>query len=383
MVELEFVSILRIVDSIGIHVRTLEEVDTNRRRLGTIGFGFTATVNGGTIVTITKTTTNVATYKVVPSITQVEVCPRREISTRQSISGTVDDFIAVESHVIDFVVRGESESLGTYFETDSLTARLSVGSTFIIEDPPQGLVTLQHLVGQDGTVHGTEFFFFHGRNLGVAEFVGDVIVRIVTIFRIIFTITIGIVEGSQIVGNAFRVILGTGSRPILDDVWNFSIVASLIIGKEFVHLGTGNLKDLIPLGAGFRSDRGFTFNSQRACPEIVTTIEVGTLAETNGSALQLVIDVDTSNPQGAGKQRSSRTIGRNEVLGTRSRREVPPHVTTRVDTGSNIVDVKPFERGRRRTSGCGLSTLASVASLFRLAHFSLSRSHSARDKQRR
>ena len=70
------VLILRIVNSIGVHVRALEEVDTNRRRLATVGFGFTATVDGLTVVTVAETTTDIATYIVVPAIAEVNVGPR-------------------------------------------------------------------------------------------------------------------------------------------------------------------------------------------------------------------------------------------------------------------------------------------------------------------
>ena len=115
------IGILGVVDSIGIHIRALEEVDTNRGRLATVGFRFTTTINGFTIVTVTETTSHVATYIVVVTITEVNVGPRREVSSSQGVGGTVDDFVAIESHVVDFVVGGESESLGTDFKTDGLT----------------------------------------------------------------------------------------------------------------------------------------------------------------------------------------------------------------------------------------------------------------------
>ena len=79
-------SVLGVVDSIRIHVRTLEEVDTDRRRLCTISLRFTATVDGGAVVTITETASNVATYIVVPAVAEVNIGPRREVSARQSIS---------------------------------------------------------------------------------------------------------------------------------------------------------------------------------------------------------------------------------------------------------------------------------------------------------
>ena len=212
-------------------------------------------------------------------------------------------------------------------------------STFIVEDPPQGLVAFQHLVGKDGAVHGAIDFLFHGRNLGVAEFVGDVVVRIVTIFRDILTVAVCIIERSQVVGDAIWVFSGTRGRPILDDRRDVGRVAVLVVHKELVHFGTGDLEDLVPTGTGLRRDAGHAVDSQRASVVVVTD-----LTETQGGALQLVIDVDTGDPQRTGEQGGGRAVGRDEVLGTGTCREVPPHVTTRVDTRSNVVDVEPFER---------------------------------------
>ncbi|KWW24821.1 MAG: hypothetical protein F082_1424 [bacterium F082] len=186
-------------------------------------------------------------------------------------------------------------------------------------------------------------FFFHGRDLGVAEFIVDVVVRIVTFFGVVFTVTIGIVEGSQIVGNAFRVVVGTRGGPILDDgrnlitIFQFGLTARVVnIGEELIHFGAGDLEDLIPFGASLRGDGCSTINGQRTSVVVVTD-----LTETQGSALQLVIDVDTSNPQGASEQGGSRAIGGDEVLGASASRQVPPHITTRIDTCSNVVDVEP------------------------------------------
>ena len=190
-------------------------------------------------------------------------------------------------------------------------------------------------------MHGTIFFFFHGRDLGVAEFVRDVVVRIVTFFGAIQAITVGIVERSQVLGDALGVFIARMGRPILDDGRDSVTVFQLAIfevAKEFVNLCAGNLEDLIPTSAGSIRNGGLAVDGQRTSKVVVTY-----LTETQGSALQLVVDVDTGNPQGTGKQGSSRTIGRNVVLGACTSRKVPPHVAARVDTRSNVVDVQPFE----------------------------------------
>ena len=48
--------IFRVVDTIRIEVRALEEVDTDRWRVGTVSLCLTVTVDSGTVVTVTKTT---------------------------------------------------------------------------------------------------------------------------------------------------------------------------------------------------------------------------------------------------------------------------------------------------------------------------------------
>ena len=131
----------------------------------------------------------------------------------------------------------------------------------------------------------------------MAEFIGDVIVRIVTIGRVIVTIAVSIVERSQIIGNAFRVVGGTDGRPVSDDGGDFFSITGLEIGKELIHLSAGNLKDFIPLSTSFRCDGGLTVNSQRAGVVVVTN-----LTETQSGTLQLVVDVNTSDPKGASEQ---------------------------------------------------------------------------------
>ena len=233
-------------------------------------------------------------------------------------------------------------------------------------------------------MHRTMDFFFHGRNLGVAEFVVEVVVRIVTVFRFIFTTTISVIERSQIVSDAFRVTIHRVSGPLFDNRRNLVIGSRVAtVGEELVDFSTGNLEELVPSGAGGILNGGSAIDSQRTCPEVVTTLEVGALAETHGGALQLVVDVDTGDPKGTGIQGGSGTASGNVVLGTGTTRKVPPHVTTSINTSSHIVDVQPFKRGGWRTSGCGDGALTFAFVRPEFVHLSLSRNHSACDEQRR
>ena len=138
--------------------------------------------------------------------------------------------------------------------------------------------------------------------------------------------------------DTFRVI-GTGmGRPVLDDGRDVVFLTLGEVVEELVDLSTGNLEDLVPSGAGGVVNRGSAINGQRTGVVVVTD-----LTETQGGALQLVVDVDTGNPQGTGVQGSGGTTGGDEVLGTCTTGKVPPHITTRVDTCPNIVDVQPFK----------------------------------------
>ena len=80
-------------------------------------------------------------------------------------------------------------------------------------------------------MHGAFKFLFHGRDLGVAKLVGNVVVGIVTFLRFIFTVTIGIIERSQILGDAFRVVVATSGRPVGDDGRDF-VLNSITATKD-------------------------------------------------------------------------------------------------------------------------------------------------------
>ena len=194
--------ILGVVEVIGIHVGALEEVNTDRRGLVAVGFRFTATVDGVTVVTEAETAGDVATDEVVPAIAEVDIGPGAEVSAFEFVSGAVDNLVGAERHVVDFVVGGEAEGLAADFEADGLAGGLGVGVTFVVEHPPEGLVTFQHLVGEDGAVDRATVFFLHGRDLGVAEVVGDVVVGVVARFRVILAVSVLIEEGSHIVADA-------------------------------------------------------------------------------------------------------------------------------------------------------------------------------------
>ena len=84
-IALDFSNInLGVVFTIGIHIRTLEEVDTYCGRNTAIGTR-SGTVDILTIVAIAKTTLYIATNKIVVTITQIRVNPLAEISVTQLI----------------------------------------------------------------------------------------------------------------------------------------------------------------------------------------------------------------------------------------------------------------------------------------------------------
>ena len=61
--------------------------------------------------------------------------------------------------------------------------------------------------------------FIQGRNLGMAQFVGDVIIREVAVFRFVSTITIVIIERSHVHADTFDIAADCFrmGRPFLDD----------------------------------------------------------------------------------------------------------------------------------------------------------------------
>ena len=65
----------RVITSIRIHIRSLEEVDTDCRRLVAVSPVLTGTIDIGTVVAVTQTTTNIATHIVIVCITQIGVSP--------------------------------------------------------------------------------------------------------------------------------------------------------------------------------------------------------------------------------------------------------------------------------------------------------------------
>ena len=71
-----------VITTIGIHIRSLEEVNTDGRRLVTVSPALTGTIDIGTIVAVTQTTGNITTYIVIVSITQIGVNPLREVCVR-------------------------------------------------------------------------------------------------------------------------------------------------------------------------------------------------------------------------------------------------------------------------------------------------------------
>ena len=130
---------LGIVLTISVHIRSLEEVYTycgRNTRITTRA----RTIILITIVAVTKTSLNVATDIVIVRITKIRIDPLAKISLTQLISRTVDDFVRIEGHVVDLVIRRESKSLRTNFKANRLTTCLRMSITHVIEDPPYCLV---------------------------------------------------------------------------------------------------------------------------------------------------------------------------------------------------------------------------------------------------
>ena len=74
-----------IITLVRVHIRTLEEVNTDCRRMSSVSLDLTGSVNGFSVVTITKSASYVATHIVILCITKVRVNPLAEIGTGKGI----------------------------------------------------------------------------------------------------------------------------------------------------------------------------------------------------------------------------------------------------------------------------------------------------------
>ena len=340
---------LGIVLAIGIHVRALEEVDTDCRRNAGVRTG-TGAVNLVTVVAIAQTTLDIASDIVIKSVTKVSVNPLAEVGLAEFVSRTVDDFVCVESHVVDFVIRGECESLCTDFHTNRLAERLGVDITHIVEDPPDSLVTLQHLVGKQTTGNNVGLSFESGGHMrGViatplcfqctgAKCIVEIVVRIVTFFPFVDTIMIGIKEGSKI-GRLVGVDAGSG--PVFnssgDGIGRVGIIrccTGITIvkhGHECKNFILGDDVVLIEIVTDREVDRS-SLQLERTGPVVVT---FGT--ETESSNTELIVNIGTADPQCRAEERAGVTVFGQVVLGHTT---VVPHVAVAINECSDIVDIQ-------------------------------------------
>ena len=341
----------RIIITIRIHIGTLEKVDTDGGRLVAIGFYLARAINRETIITISQTTLHITANIVVPGVTQVGIYPLRKVGVGEFKGRAVYNFVAVKGHVVHLIVGSKGKSLGTNFHTDGRTGSFGVDVSFIIKNPPLRLVAFYHLVGQNSVLPVVGLIRvvivgIHSRGLCSTQAVVDVVVGIVALTRVVFSIVIGIEEGSQII--ALPQALVAMSRPVEDAFGNavirvlFGGIGAGRPGNKFIHFGACHLEQLVVFGTGFCIYRGIDARN-RTSPIVDTYLTVAL-----GGQLELPVDVYTTNPQRCRKHRSFLGVAGNKILTTV---EVPPHVATRIDTGTDIIYIKKSKAPTGRTTG--------------------------------
>ena len=225
--------------------------------------------------------------------------------------------------------------------------------THIIEDPPNGLVTFQHLVGKKTTRNYTCIILHGGENMVSivatpfgfqstgAEVIVKIVVGIVAVCRIILQVAIGIIERSK---EACEVIALALSRPVGDNIGYILLkmvginerhtVASIIgeMGLECKHFCLGNDPVLIISIADRQVGGSSTVNLDGARPIVVTF-----RTETQSGKTQLVVNIRTTNPKSSAVQRAGIATLRHKILGNTA---VEPHVAIAVNLSTYIVDVK-------------------------------------------
>ena len=180
------------------------------------------------------------------------------------------------------------------------------------------------------------------------EVVVHIIIRIVTVFRIIFTIFVHILERSQEIG-----ISGITVGGPVSDAGRHHIARGVIAGNMLVNLSTGDLEMLVEFDTHVLS-RTCTDKFQRTGPVVVTF-----LSETDSSQFQLTVGVMSTNPQcGAEHGRFARAL-RNLIFGD----FLEPHCTTSFNIGAYIVHRQLIGATCRKTGSrfrfrCGRSSLS-------------------------
>ncbi|MDY6372777.1 MAG: hypothetical protein SPL12_10860 [Bacteroidales bacterium] len=233
-----------------------------------------------------------------------------------------------------------------------------MGVTHVVENPPDGLVALENLVRENTTSDSTTMCLLHRRNLhsgflrilhldsARAKVIVEIVIRIVSVIRIIDTIAVSIIERGQIAGQIFTLTTG---RPVKDDIRNILLRIRVLdhsgveIGEvlfQSQNLGLGNNPVLVVGITDGEINGSCTIDLEGTRPEVIA---LGT--ETESSDTNLVINVRTTNPQSSTEQRTGVAILRQVIL---SEVTIIPHVAVAINQGSHIVDVK---------LGCTLGTL--------------------------
>ena len=214
-----------------------------------------------------------------------------------------------------------------------------MSTSIIVEDPEEGFVTFQdvvcvnHTIGVmpiitiivhilrssgKGMVSGAGNIVLRPRT----EVIVNVIIRIVTIFRIIDTVVIDILKRSKVVGITFV----TMCRPV-GNACGHHITGGVIGIDMLVNLGTGDFEVFIEFDTHGLCRAG-TGDLQRTGPVVVTD-----LSETHGGQFQLTVGVFTTNPQCGAEHGRFTRASRYFIFGNL----LEPHCTTSFDVGAYIV----------------------------------------------
>ena len=117
---------------------------------------------------------------------EVAVDPLGEISVGQCLRALIDQDVVAERHVVDLVIRAESETLCTNLHADGLTQGFGVDVPLVVEDPIVSLVSV-------------EWNLIFPSSISAVYFLEEVIPRVITQRRIITPISIVIVKGSEVI----------------------------------------------------------------------------------------------------------------------------------------------------------------------------------------
>ena len=104
--------------------------------MGSISLDLPFTINRFPVITVTKSTSDIAANKIIEVPAKVRIHPLTEISIGKGEGRTVDDFITVESHIVDFVIGRECERLLPDLQPNGSALCFGVEIPFIIVNIP-------------------------------------------------------------------------------------------------------------------------------------------------------------------------------------------------------------------------------------------------------